>query len=181
MDTETHPNQLTMTFPTDTTPAQLLYPDMIQELASTRKMLALVPNGHDDFKPHEKSMSLGSLATHLAELPVFGTTILTTVELDFAAQPWAPRKFDNTLERLEAFDRNAAAMTSRVDGATWDMLGERWIMRAGEQIYVDEQKAKLLRSFCLSHMAHHRAQLGVYLRLLGLMIPGTYGPSADEM
>jgi uncharacterized damage-inducible protein DinB len=170
-----------MTLPGTATPAQLLYPDMAQELACTRKMIALVPDGNDDFRPHLKSMALESLATHLVELPTFASTILTTDELDWAKTPWAPKKFSKTSDRLEQFDKNAAAMTSVVEGASWDALAKRWVMRAGDQIYVDDLKAKLLRSFALNHMAHHRAQLGVYLRLLDVAIPGTYGPSADEM
>ena len=169
-----------MTFPTDTTPAQLLYPDLEQELASTRKMIALVPDGNDDWKPHQKSMTLGQLATHLAELPSFAKTILTTNELDWETTKWEPTVISKTSERLELFDRTSNEMSSGITGADWETLGQTWTMRAGKQVYVSEQKAKLFRSFCLSHMAHHRAQLGVYLRLLGVMIPGTYGPSADE-
>ena len=170
-----------MPSPADTTPAELLYPDLEEELASTRKMIALVPDGNDDFKPHAKSMALGDLATHLAELPAFATTILTTSELDWTATPWERKVVTKTAERLEMFDRNAKEMTSGITGANWNALGEKWTMRAGEQVYLSEPKSKLLRSFTLSHMAHHRAQLGVYLRLLGLAIPGPYGPSADEM
>ena len=171
----------TSAFPTNATPAELLYPDMAQELAATRKMIALVPDGDGEFKPHEKSMSLGALATHLAELPSFGTLLLTTTELDFATAGWPSKKFTANAERLAEFDRNAAAMTSAVESAGWEQLDERWVMRAGDVVYVDEKKGKLVRSFALSHMAHHRAQLGVYLRMTGVAIPGTYGPSADEM
>ena len=169
-----------MTFPDNLSPAQLLYPDLDQELASTRKMLAIVPDGNDEFRPHEKSMKLGPLATHLAELPGFGRVLLTTTELDWSTTKWAPKQFSTTTERLVEFDTNAADMKSSVEGASWSDLEERWVMRGGDVIYVDDQKAKLVRGFAISHMAHHRAQLGVYLRMLGVPIPGTYGPSADE-
>ncbi|MEP6732467.1 MAG: DinB family protein [bacterium] len=162
-------------------PAQLLYPDLADELATTRKMIGLVPDGNDDFKPHDKSMSLGSLATHLTQLPKFANTILSTNELDFATTPWTEKKMATTAERLEEFDRNAGAMSSDVQAAQWPTLEESWTLRAGPAVYLTEQKGKLLRTFTLSHMAHHRAQLGVYLRLLGVPIPGCYGPSADEM
>lgn len=170
----------TSAFPTDATPAELLYPDMAQELATTRKMIALVPDGAGDFRPHEKSMTLGALATHLAELPSFGTLLLTTKELDFATAGWPAKTFTANAERLAEFDKNAAGLMSAVEGASWELLDERWVMRAGDVVYVDDKKAKLVRSFALSHMAHHRAQLGVYLRMTGVAIPGSYGPSADE-
>ena len=169
-----------MSFPADTSPAELLYPDLEQELASTRKMIALVPDGNDDFKPHQKSMALGPLATHLAELPTFAMTMLTTSELDWATTKWETKVITKTADRLEMFDRLSKEMSSGIAGADWGALDEKWTMRAGDQVYLSGQKAKLLRSFGLSHMAHHRAQLGIYLRLLGVAIPGTYGPSADE-
>ena len=170
-----------MAFPDGLSPAQLLYPDLDTELASTRKMLALVPEGNDDYRPHDKSMKLGSLATHLADLPSFGKVLLTTDFLDFAVTPFAPKAFTTTAERLEEFDRNAAEFTSSVATASWNDLAQRWQLKMGEVVYVDDQKSNLVRPFAISHLAHHRAQLGVYLRLLGVPIPGTYGPSADEM
>ncbi len=170
-----------MAFPEGLSPAQLLYPDLDSELASTRKMIALVPDGNDEYRPHDKSMKLGPLTTHIAELPSFGKVLLTTEMLDFAATPFAPKAFNTTAERLDEFDRNAAEFTSAVGGATWADLSQRWQLRMGEAVYVDDQKSNLVRSFAINHLAHHRAQLGVYLRLLGVAIPGTYGPSADEM
>src|SRR4051812_448814 len=122
-------------------------------------------------------MKLGALATHLAELPQFGTTILDTNELDFATAGWAPKTFESNARRVEEFDRNAAGLTAGVESATWESLDKPWVLRAGDAIYVNDQKARLLRSFVISHIAHHRAQLGIYLRLLGIAIPGTYGPS----
>lgn len=168
-------------FPANRTPAQLLYPDLATELALTRGMIAKVPDGNDEFRPHEKSMKLGGLATHLAELAGFATRILTSDELDWAKEPWSPTIINSTAERVALFDKHAAEMTKAVEGADWAALDKRWVMRMGEQVYLDEGKAKLIRTFALSHIAHHRAQLGVYLRLLGVAIPGTYGPSADEM
>ena len=170
-----------MAFPEGLSPAQLLYPDLESELAATRKMVALVPDGNDDYRPHDKSMKLGSLATHLAELPSFGNVLLTTDMLDFAATPFAPKSFTSTAERLEEFDRNAAELKSSVEGASWSDLARNWQLKMGDVVYVDGQKSTLVRSFAINHIAHHRAQLGVYLRMLGIPIPGPYGPSADEM
>jgi uncharacterized damage-inducible protein DinB len=170
-----------MSFPDGLTPAQLLFPDLDSEFASTRRMLATVPEGNNEYRPHAKSMTLGGLAAHLAELPGFGANILSTSEMDFSKAPYQRKEFASVSELLELFDHNAAAFKSGIEAATWEALDERWVLRFGEKVFLDEQKAKLLRSITISHIAHHRAQLGVYLRLLGLIVPGTYGPSADEM
>ncbi|MDB4915011.1 MAG: DinB family protein [Gemmatimonadetes bacterium] len=171
----------TNAFPTDLTPAQLLYPDMEAEFASTRRMLERVPEGSDDFKPHAKSMSLKALATHIAELPTFGKLIVNTAEFDFGTGKWETPTIGSNAERLAFFEKNAAEMKSAVEGADWAALAVEWTLRAGEQIYVKDKKSSLLRTMTFSHIAHHRAQLGVYLRELDLAIPGMYGPSADEM
>ncbi|MDB4892632.1 MAG: DinB family protein [Gemmatimonadetes bacterium] len=144
-------------------------------------MLAIVPEGKNSFRPDDKSRTLGELAGHIAELPGFAASILTTTEFDFAKSPWHTKQFTATSELLDAFDGNAAAFKAGIEAATWEGLDERWALRAGDHVIVKEQKAKLLRSIAISHIAHHRAQLGVYLRLLGLAVPGMYGPSADEM
>jgi uncharacterized damage-inducible protein DinB len=170
-----------MSFPDGLTPAQLLFPDLDQEFASTRRMLAIVPEGNNAFRPDDKSRTLGQLAGHIAELPGFGASILTTSEFDFAKTAWHTEQFVETSKLLAAFDNNAAAFKSGIEAATWGGLDERWALRMGEHVIVEEQKAKLLRSITISHISHHRAQLGVYLRLLGLAVPGMYGPSADEM
>lgn len=171
---------MTPSLPGNLTPAQLLYPDLAEEFATTRRMIAAVPDGRNDWKPHSKSMALGQLATHLAELPGFATVIFATTELDWATFVYVPTIADSTADRLALFDSKAAEMTKALEGADWSALSQNWVMRTGDQIMIDETKAKLMRTFALSHMAHHRAQLGVFLRLLDIAIPGTYGPSADE-
>ncbi len=161
-------------------PTQLMFADITQELASTRRMLARVPDGHNDWRPHDKSMLLGRLATHLAELPRFGLMILTTDELDWATKPYEPTVLETTAERLALFDDLAAQMQAELTKADGGTLATEWTMRRGDQIFVKGPKAVLVRSAGMSHMAHHRAQLGVYLRLLGIPLPRIYGPSADE-
>lgn len=163
------------------TPAQLLYPDLDQEFASTRKMLACVPDGNNDWKPHDKSFTLDRLATHVAELPGFATFILMSSELDWATFKYEAKSAPTTAQRLVLFDDQSAQMKAAIEGADWAAVSEFWTMRSGDQIMIKAQKATLLRTMGLSHMAHHRAQLGVYLRELGIAIPGMYGPSADEM
>jgi len=170
-----------MAFPEGLTPAQLLYPDLDSELASTRKILALVPDGKDDFTPHAKSMKLGALATHLVDLVGFGKRLLTTDMFDFATMPWESGSYATAAARLAGFDRSAAELKATIDGASWADMDKHWQMRAGDVVYADDRRSTLLRTSAISHIAHHRAQLGVYLRMLGIPIPGTYGPSADEM
>lgn len=171
----------TNAFPADLAPAKLLYPDLANEIASTRRMLERVPDGNDDYKPHEKSMTLSRLATHVAELFTFGSLIVNTTGFDFATQKWEAPAVANNAERLALFEKNAAEMTSAIEGADWAALAVEWTLSAGEQVYAKDRRSTLIRTMCISHIAHHRAQLGVYLRKLDLAIPGMYGPSADEM
>jgi uncharacterized damage-inducible protein DinB len=159
---------------------QLMFADVAGELASTRRMLERVPDGKNDWHPHDKSMLLGRLATHLAELPRFGTMILATDELDWAAHPYEPTVVETTAERLAVFDAAAATLQADLAKADWDTLAKEWTMRRGDQVFIKSLKGALIRSAGISHMAHHRAQLGVYLRLLGVPLPRIYGPSADE-
>lgn len=174
-------NSPTADFPGNATPAQLLYPDLADELASTRKMIAIVPEGHNDWKPHEKSMSLATLATHVAELTAFASIMLNTDELDMATEDMSTKVLATTAERLALFDKLSAEFSAAVESADWQKLAGSWTLRMGPQVYLTGQKATLLRTLGISHIAHHRAQLGVYLRQLGIPIPGCYGPSADEM
>jgi hypothetical protein len=169
-----------MNTPPNSTPAELLFADHDAEMARSRKLLALVPDGRNDWKPHEKSMTLGRLATHLAELPEFPVLICTTNELDFASGRWKPAVAGTTAERLALFDRLAAEMKASIVALDWPAVTGSWVMRMGDQVLWKASRAMHLRTM-YSHMTHHRAQLGVYLRQLGVAIPGTYGPSADEM
>ncbi|MBA2421902.1 MAG: DinB family protein [Chitinophagales bacterium] len=151
-----------------------------QEAHSTRKMLALVPNDKFSWKPHEKSMSIIQLSTHIAELPSWVTMALFTDELDFSKTPYTPEKIDNTSELLGYFEKNLASAKDNLSKANEEQLMPKWTMRDGEQIFAVLTKGELIRH-SISQTIHHRAQLGVYLRLLNIPIPGTYGPSADEM
>ena len=167
-------------FPTQLTPAQLLYPDLRGELETTRRVLERVPDGDVDWTPHEKSTSIGKLATHLATLPLFAQMMLTSSDVDVLTVQWPPQLLPTTAERLALFDSLAEDMRTRVEAADWATLSERWTMRMGDHIILNDTKATLLRTLGLSHMAHHRAQLGVYLRLKGVAVPRVYGPTADE-
>jgi uncharacterized damage-inducible protein DinB len=167
-------------FPAGLTPAELLYPDMETELATTRRVLERVPDDDLTWTPHEKSTNIGRLATHLAQLPRFAMLMLTSSELDVAKTKWPDDTVPTTAERLALFDSLASEMRALVEAVEWPALAETWTLRAGEHVILSEKKGRLLRTLALSHMAHHRAQLGVYLRLRGVAVPGVYGPSADE-
>jgi uncharacterized damage-inducible protein DinB len=153
--------------------------DLDRELASTRRVLERYPAGKAEWRPHEKSRTLSALATHVANIPNHGAAILTTAEMDVASRPPQPAK-DSAAELLDVFDAGAARLKAAVAETDAAKLGEKWTMRAGPRVLVSESRALLMRLMVVNHLVHHRAQLGVYLRLLDVPIPGVYGPSADE-
>jgi uncharacterized damage-inducible protein DinB len=153
--------------------------DLDRELASTRRLLERYPAGNGEWQPHEKSRTLSALATHVANIPHHGANILTTAEMDVASRQPQPPK-DSAAELLEVFDAGAARLKASVADTDAAKLGEKWTMRAGPQVLVSEPRALLMRLMVINHLVHHRAQLGLYLRLLKVPIPGMYGPSADE-
>ena len=153
--------------------------DLDREIASTRRLLERYPVGKGAWQPHDKSRTLSALATHIAHIPNHGATILTTAELDVATRQPQPSK-DSAPELLEAFDAGVARLKSAVAGSAAATLTEKWTMRMGPRVLVSESRAMLMRLMVVNHLVHHRAQLGVYLRLLNVPIPGMYGPSADE-
>jgi uncharacterized damage-inducible protein DinB len=158
----------------------MLLKEMEQEAQTTRKMLSLVPNDKFGWKPHEKSMTMKQLVTHIAELPGWVSFALTTSELDFATNHVEPTDVASTAELLDAFEKSYADGKGQLEKSNEEDLLPNWTMRNGEEIYSVSTKAEVIRmSFCQT--VHHRAQLGVYLRLLNIPIPGSYGPSADEM
>jgi uncharacterized damage-inducible protein DinB len=163
-----------------TATAAELFADLDQELDSTRRVLERVPFEHWNWKPHEKSTSLGRLATHLAELPHFAEVIANSNEMDMAAAPYTPSNVTSRDGLLALFDERAASMRRIVRSLDTERLDEHWRLRSGAQVYVDAPRSLLLRQHGVSHPVHHRAQLTVYLRLLGVPVPGIYGPSADE-
>jgi uncharacterized damage-inducible protein DinB len=159
---------------------QLLLQELEKEAVTTRKMLERVPSDKFDWKPHEKSMTLKRLATHIAELPGWISMALTTDELDFANNPYQPVEINNTKELLDYFERSLAEGKKSLMSATENDLLPNWTLRNGDQVYSVSTKYEVIR-MSFGQIIHHRAQLGVYLRLLNIPIPGSYGPSADEM
>lgn len=157
----------------------MLANEMEQEAITTRKMLERVPDTQYDWQPHPKSMTVRQLATHIAELPTWVSLAVTTDELDFAKTPYQPVPINNTADLLTYFEKSLADGRSELPTATEDQLNEPWTLRHGDDIYLTTTKGGLIR-VAISQTIHHRAQLGVYLRLLNIPIPGSYGPSADE-
>jgi len=149
------------------------------ETIGTRKMLALVPTDKMDWAPHEKSMKMKALATHIADLPTWISLGLTTDELDFNTAPYNPADCKTGEDLVKYFEKNVAIAKSDIGNAKEEVLLEPWVLRAGETVYAKHSKLETVRH-AYSQMIHHRAQLGVYLRLLNIPIPGVYGPSADE-
>lgn len=150
----------------------------IQEGETTRKMLSRVPDGKFDYKPHEKSMSMKNLTSHLADLPGWIHFVLTTDELDFQ-QPYDMPDIKTNKDLIEYFEKRYNDGLSALMPENEKLLDKPWTLRNGETIYSTEPKIDVLR-MSISQQIHHRAQLGVYLRLLNIPIPGSYGPSADE-
>ena len=156
------------------------FDDLEDEFAATRRILERFPAEHADFKPHEKSMSLATLASHVATLPNFALMMLNSDEHDMAATPYQPEIGRTAAELVAMHDRSTASARAAVEGAAHERLGDRWTLRFGPQVFIDDRRGKVLRQHLVSHAAHHRGQLTVYYRLLGVPVPGTYGPTADE-
>jgi uncharacterized damage-inducible protein DinB len=159
---------------------QMFLKELDMEAKTTRKMLSRIPDDKYNWQPHPKSMTIRRLATHVAELPSWITMTLTTNELDFAANPYKPEVINNTAELMSYFERTLADGRAHLEGATEEQLYDNWTLRNGDEIYSTTSKGEVLR-MTYSQIIHHRAQLGVYLRLLDIPIPGSYGPSADDM
>ncbi|HSF44381.1 MAG TPA: DinB family protein [Chitinophagaceae bacterium] len=159
---------------------ELLLNEMAAEYPNTRKILERVPDDKFDWKPHAKSMSMKQLAVHLAELPSWHAIVLQTSELDFGAFEYKPTEVNNTADLLALFDRQLEKGRAALSAASEDqLLNDTWTMRHGDHIISKTSKYEMIRH-AFGQNAHHRAQLGVYLRLLNIPIPGVYGPSADE-
>ena len=158
----------------------LLFPDLEGELATTRRMLERVPNGNNEWRPHAKSRTLGDLATHLAQLPGFGLMMCTRDEFDgLAPRPPEPR-FSDSAERVRFFDELSTQLRGRLQQMTWDQANARWKLRLGDKVVLNVPRTQVIRTVFITHSAHHRAQLGVYLRMLETPVPWSYGRSADE-
>lgn len=158
----------------------LILKELDYEIEIARKMLALVPEEKFDWKPHPKSTAMKPLAIHIAEIPSWITLGFETSELDFAASPYTPTPATNTQDLLGILESSYESGKKSLTSASEEDLLPTWTLRSGDQVFAVMTRQELIRH-CLNQITHHRAQLGVYLRLLNIPIPGSYGPSADEM
>ena len=143
-------------------------------------MLERVPNGKEDWRPHPRSRTLGELSTHVAQLPGFGILMLTTDEYDGLAGRRPEAKVANSAERVKLFDELSAQIKGIFRQLTWERARSTWTLRLGDKIVFQGPRTTILRTVFVTHSAHHRAQLGVYLRMLETPVPWSYGRSADE-
>jgi uncharacterized damage-inducible protein DinB len=160
-----------------------LLPEFDNEMANTRKTLERVPDGKSDWKPHEKSMAMGGLATHLSNIPTWAVYTIDQDSLDLApgGKPLPPAEMAKSqAELLATFDANAAKARAAIAGASDADLFKPWSLMSNGNTILTLPKIAVLRNFVMNHLIHHRAQLGVYLRLNDIPVPSIYGPSADE-
>jgi uncharacterized damage-inducible protein DinB len=162
---------------------EALLAEFDQEIATTRLLLERIPEKDAGWKPHPRSASLGDLAVHLAAIPWWLEVTLTTRELDLnppgGGGPPAPQPFTTVAALLASLDANAAAGRAALAGTADADFARPWSLKGGGRTYFTLPRAAVLRSFVLSHLIHHRAQLGVYLRLRDVPLPPCYGPTAD--
>lgn len=149
------------------------------EMAGTRKMLSRFPEGKSAWKPHEKSMTLGRLAGHLAEIPGW---LVSTIEKDSLnlQSEYKPTIAESSEQILAVFDGHVKAAREALGGASDEIMTKQWSLMAGEHTIFTMPKMAVMRTFVMSHLIHHRAQLTVYYRLNDVPVPALYGPSADE-
>jgi uncharacterized damage-inducible protein DinB len=150
------------------------------EAEITRKILKIIPEDNYDWKPHPKSMTIRRLAAHLAELPGWVPMAIDTDVLDFSANDYKATPFKDNIDLLSIFEENQKKAEVTLTKTTDEFLQNIWTMKDGDQVFMSATKEYVIR-MALSQTVHHRAQMGVFLRLLNIPIPGSYGPSADEM
>ena len=158
----------------------LLLTEFDEEVKKTRAMLERVPAGRGDFAPHEKSMTLGRLAPHVAELAGFGLAVLTQPGLDFGQTASTPLPFESGAQLVRVFDDGAARVRGALTGVSDAAWAEPWKLSFKGRPIFEGTRFMAYRQMFLNHIVRHRAQLGVYLRLNGTPLPATYGPSADD-
>ena len=160
--------------------SKLFLEELEREAANTRKMLERVPVEKGDWQPHEKSFPIGRLATHIAEIPGWMSLIISADELDFGNMKYTPPVVNTNEDLLKVFQENLDIAKKELANADDSKYDDKWSMRHGDQVYFTLPRHEIVRSWVLNHVVHHRAQLGVYLRLMDIPVPGMYGPTADD-
>ena len=159
--------------------SQSLLPEFDEEMKNTRKLLECVPDGKFDYQPHKKSMSLARLATHVAELPSWTTVTLDQEVLEMDPG-FKPHIAETRKELLEIFDKGVAEARGKISAASDDDWSKTWSFKMSGETIISMPRSAVMRSMIMNHMVHHRAQLGVYLRLLEQPVPATFGATADS-
>jgi uncharacterized damage-inducible protein DinB len=154
--------------------------EFTQEYAATRRLLERVPDEHFGWKPHDKSMTLGRLASHVAENAELGTWVLTLDELVLDPETYKLFEASNRDDLLKTFDRNVLDARAAMEKVDESALANIWRMKWGGEVVLEMPRMDVLRSFLISHLIHHRGQLTVYLRMKNVPLPQLYGPTADE-
>jgi len=163
--------------------SESLLPEFDQEMAKTRTVLERIPEDKFNWKPHAKSMTMRQLTVHVATIPGWAPEVLTKPSLDVApvgAPPYKPPEVHSRKELLDLFDSSAKKAREALVGAADPVFMERWTLLAGGKTIFSLPRIGVIRGMVMNHIIHHRAQLGVYLRLNDLPVPAIYGPSADE-
>jgi len=163
--------------------SQSMLPEFDVEVANTRRTLERVPEGNPDFRPHPKSMTMARLAGHVAEIPMWAVMTLSQDELDTrpaGGQTYTAHVMSSREAALAKFDEEAKKARAALAAATDESMMQTWTLKNGGQVVMALPRVAVMRSFVMNHMVHHRAQLGVYLRMNDVAVPSIYGPSADE-
>ena len=155
--------------------------ELKHEATSTKRILERVPEGKFDWKPHPKSMTLGRLASHVAELPGFLNAILTMDEFDFAKGHYKPSLVKTPEELMNVFQQKLDEVVQTLQNTSDEKMQANFTLRNGDRVFATIPRMVAVRSMAMNHIIHHRGQIAVYLRLLDIPVPGLYGPSADEM
>ncbi len=163
--------------------AEMLLPEWDVEIATTRRVLERVPSEKGEWKPHPRSFCMAHLAQLVSRMPGWAAMMMQTAELDIApieGQPAQPYSIEKTETLLADFDRNAAEGRAAIAATSDADFDEPWTLKARGQAVQTNSRYHMLRTSMLNHLVHHRAQLGVYLRMVDLPVPSMYGPTADE-
>jgi|SRR6185437_2162576 len=160
---------------------QPIIEELKRESSSTKRMLERIPEDKFDWKPHEKSKSLGQLASHVADLPGFLNSILTRDEVDFKKGDYKTSQVKTPEGLMQVFQENLDEVLQTLQNTSDEKMQANFTLRRGDHVIATVPRIAAARSMALSHIIHHRGQLSVYLRLLHIPVPGMYGPSADEI
>lgn len=159
---------------------QAFIAELQHEASSTKRILERVPEGKFDWTPHEKSMTLGRLTSHVAELPGFLNSILTMDEVDFAKGHYKASHANTPEELMNVFQEKLDEVVETLQNTSEEKMHADFTLRSGDYVIATVPRMVAVRSMALNHIIHHRGQIAVYLRLLDIPVPGMYGPSADE-